>query len=87
MVLANYKQLVSYLSPYTADFFHFFQVLTLYQKIRNSFKVNNLVELKSNSIMTIELFQLTHSHIMHLLTPLGNKPFENTKGKGEIAPN
>ena len=23
----------------------------------------------------------------HLLTPLGNKPFENTVGKGEIAPN
>ena len=27
---------------------------------------------------------LTHSHTM---TPLGNKPFENTVGKGEIARN
>ena len=30
---------------------------------------------------------LTHSHTMTLLTPLGNKPFENTVGKGEIARN
>ena len=28
--------------------------------------------------------ELTHSH---LLTPLGNEPFENTVGKGEIARN
>ena len=26
-------------------------------------------------------------HILHLLTPLGNKPFENNVGKGEIARN
>ena len=32
-------------------------------------------------------FYLTHSHTMTLLTPLGNKPFENTVGKGEIARN
>ena len=30
---------------------------------------------------------LSHSHTWHLLTPLGNKPFENTVGKGEIARN
>ena len=30
---------------------------------------------------------LTHSHIMTLFTPLGNKPLENTVGKGEIARN
>ena len=30
---------------------------------------------------------LTHSHNWHLLMPLGNKPFENTMGKGEIACN
>ena len=30
---------------------------------------------------------LTHSHTMTLWTPLGNKPFENTVGKGEIARN
>ena len=29
--------------------------------------------------------KLTHSHTMTLLTPLGNKPFENTVIKGEIA--
>ena len=28
---------------------------------------------------------LTHSHTMTPLMPLGNKPFENTGGKGEIA--
>ena len=31
-----------------------------------------------------ELWALTHSHTM---TPLGNKPFKNTVGKGEIAHN
>ena len=30
---------------------------------------------------------LTHSHTMIFLTPLGNKPFENNVGKGEIARN
>ena len=30
---------------------------------------------------------LTHSTQRHLLTPLGNRPFENTVGKGEIACN
>ena len=30
---------------------------------------------------------LTHPTQRHLLTPLGNKPFENTVGKGEIARN
>ena len=29
---------------------------------------------------------LTHSHTMTPLTPLGNKPFENTVGKGAISP-
>ena len=36
------------------------------------------------------LFLVTCSPIptqLHLLTPLGNKPFENTVGKGEIACN
>ena len=28
-----------------------------------------------------------HTHHRPLLTPLGNKPFENTVGKGEIAHN
>ena len=32
-------------------------------------------------------FLLTHSHTMTPFTPLGNKPFENTVGKGEIARN
>ena len=31
--------------------------------------------------------KLIHSHTMTPLTPLGNKPFENTVGKGEIARN
>ena len=30
---------------------------------------------------------LTLSHTMTLLTPLGNEPFENTVGKGEVARN
>ena len=30
---------------------------------------------------------VTHSHTITPLTPLGNKPFENTVGKGEIARN
>ena len=30
---------------------------------------------------------LTHSHRMTPLMPLGNKPFENNVGKGEIARN
>ena len=30
---------------------------------------------------------LTHSNTMKPLAPLGNKPFENTVGKGEIARN
>ena len=29
----------------------------------------------------------THSHTMTPLMPLGNKPLENTEGKGEIAHN
>ena len=31
--------------------------------------------------------ELTHSDTMTQLTPLGNKPFENIVGKGEIARN
>ena len=31
--------------------------------------------------------ELTHSHTMTFLTPLGNKPFENTVGIGETARN
>ena len=38
------------------------------------------------SVMT-SFVDLTHSHTMTPLTPLGNKPFENTVGKGEIARN
>ena len=33
----------------------------------------------------VQLFSLTHSHTMTPLMPLGNKPFEKTVGKGEIA--
>ena len=32
-------------------------------------------------------FNLTHSHTMTPFDPSGNKPFENTVGKGEIARN
>ena len=31
------------------------------------------------------LIPLTHYHTITPLTPLGNKPFENAVGKGEIA--
>ena len=38
--------------------------------------------------LTVEIkFLLTHSHTMTPLAPVGNKPFENTVGKGEIALN
>ena len=33
------------------------------------------------------LIPLTHYHTITPLTPLGNKPFENAVGKGEIARN
>ena len=33
------------------------------------------------------LRKISGSALEHLLTPLGNKPFENTVGKGEIAHN
>ena len=40
--------------------------------------------LSSGKGLKLWKFSLTHSHTM---TPLGNKPFENTVGKGEIARN
>ena len=47
-----------------------------------SYKIVDLFKLKALSSNN-----LTHSHTMTLLMPLGNKPVENTVGKGEIARN
>ena len=43
--------------------------------------------LRLSSTLNNAFFPLSDSHTMQLLTPLGNKPFENTVGKGEIARN
>ena len=46
----------------------------------------NAFNLEQAKIMSIGR-ELTHSLTMTPLTPLGNKPFENSVGKGEIARN
>ena len=57
--------------------------------VKNDHKESNNASIKQSPFASFffKCILLTHSHTMTPLTPLGNKPFENTVGKGEIARN
>ena len=64
-----------------------FRRLLLFQVLWSTGQLgaHNAVSIQNTIWWRNIFFGLTHSHTVTLLTPLGNKPFENTVGKGEIA--